>query len=71
VLVLHGAVLPDHLRSEGLDAETLAAALREHGIADVADVELAVLELDGSISVVPATSQTHHIKRPARFLRRQ
>ena len=71
LLVLHGAVLTEHLRREGLDPETLEAALREHGVAEVADVEMAVLEIDGSISVVPATSETQHIRRPVRFLRRQ
>jgi len=71
LLVLHGAVLPDHLRREGLDPETLEEALREHGVAKVADVEMAVLEIDGSISVVPSTSETHHIRRPVKYLRRQ
>ena len=42
------------MRREGLDEDTLLAALREHGVADVKDVEMAVLEVDGSISVVPA-----------------
>jgi uncharacterized membrane protein YcaP (DUF421 family) len=69
LLVLHGAVLPDHLRKEGLDPETLEEALREHGVADVADVEMAVLEIDGSISVVPATAETQHIRRPVKYLR--
>ena len=33
LLVLHGEVIPEHLRREGLDQETLEAALREHGVA--------------------------------------
>lgn len=53
LLVLHGQVLHDHLRREGLDEETLEAAVREHGVEDLSDVEMAVLELDGSISIVP------------------
>jgi uncharacterized membrane protein YcaP (DUF421 family) len=71
LLVLHGEVMADHLRREGLDQETLEAALREHGVADLSDVEMAVLEIDGSISVVPAGGATKHVKRPVKVLRHQ
>ncbi len=72
LLVLHGEVIADHLRREGLDQETLEAALREHGVANLSDVEMAVLETDGSISVVPAGGETKHVKRPPlKYLRHQ
>jgi uncharacterized membrane protein YcaP (DUF421 family) len=71
LLVAHGQVLADHLRREGLDQETLAAALREHGIADLQEVEMAVLEIDGSISVVPSSAETKHIRRTVKGLRHQ
>jgi uncharacterized membrane protein YcaP (DUF421 family) len=71
LLVLHGELIADHLRREGLDRETLEAALREHGITDLAGVEMAVLEIDGSISVVPAGGTTTHVKRPVKYLRHQ
>jgi uncharacterized membrane protein YcaP (DUF421 family) len=70
LLVLHGEVLRPNLRREGLDEETLAAALREHGVVGVTDVEMAVLETDGSISVVPVGSEARRGKKPARFLNR-
>lgn len=70
LLVLHGRVLERNLRQEGLDLELLEAALREHGITDIREVEMAVLEVDGSISVVPAGGTTHRVRHPARFLRR-
>ncbi|MCS6962786.1 DUF421 domain-containing protein [Thermoflexus sp.] len=70
LLVLHGRVMERNLRREGLDPALLEAALREHGLTDVRDVEIAVLEVDGSISVVPAGGTTHRIRHPARFLRR-
>ena len=41
------------------------AALREHGIEEVSQVGLAVLEVDGSISVVPAGTLTGHDGPPA------
>ena len=43
-------------------------ALREHGIADIEDVELAVLEADGSISVV-TKDQSASGRRPRRRFR--
>ncbi|MGZ6270087.1 MAG: YetF domain-containing protein [Candidatus Limnocylindrales bacterium] len=48
-----GAWLPDTVEKEGLDETDLAAALREHGLERVEEMKLAVLEEDGSISIVP------------------
>ncbi|MDQ2935597.1 MAG: DUF421 domain-containing protein [Chloroflexota bacterium] len=48
-----GAWLHEAVQQEDIDAEDLETALREHGIASVDEVALAVLEPDGSISVVP------------------
>lgn len=70
LLVLHGQPLAAHLRSEGLDEETLEAALREHGIAQLRDVEMAVLEVDGSISVVPVGAETKRVRHRVRQFRR-
>jgi uncharacterized membrane protein YcaP (DUF421 family) len=64
LLVLRGQAIAEHLRREGLDQETLEAALREHGVADMSDVEMAVLEIDGSISVVPTGGPTGGVTRP-------
>ena len=71
LLILHGEIIESHLRREGLDEETLETALREHGVADLSDVEMAVLEIDGSISVVPVGEHTKRVKRPTKFLRHQ
>lgn len=48
-----GAWLPDTVEKEGLDETDLAAALREHDLERVEEMKLAVLEEDGSISIVP------------------
>jgi len=40
------------LKHEGLDEDDVSMALREHGYGDVSEVGLAVLETDGSISIV-------------------
>lgn len=41
-----------------MDPDDLETALREHGIESVDGVKLAVLEPDGSISVVPREAGT-------------
>ena len=71
LLILHGEVIEDHLRREGLDQETLEAALREHGVADISTVEMAVLEIDGSISVVPTGVTSRKLKKPLKYLRHE
>ena len=68
MLVHHGALLDGHLQRAGVTRDELRQALREHGVGDVADVMLAVLEPDGAISVVryddikPGERPHHRIK---------
>ena len=52
MLVHEGRLIPEHLKREGLALEDINQALREHGVGEIADVHLAVLEVDGSISVL-------------------
>jgi uncharacterized membrane protein YcaP (DUF421 family) len=53
LLVRNGQLLAKALREESVDAEDVRAAVRAHGLARIEDVRLAVLETDGSISVIP------------------
>ena len=53
VLVEGGRRIRRHLRREGVTEGDLMAAVREQGLDDLAGVKLAVLETDGSISVIP------------------
>jgi uncharacterized membrane protein YcaP (DUF421 family) len=53
LLVRDGVTLPRAMREEGIDRDELEAALRAHGLERPAQVKLAVLETDGSISVIP------------------
>ena len=52
MLIHRGQVLAAHTRRAGITEDDLLQALREHGVASVHDVRLAVLEPDGSISVL-------------------
>jgi uncharacterized membrane protein YcaP (DUF421 family) len=53
VLLRDGTPIKEALDEERIDIEELEMAAREHGIADLAEVTAAVLEEDGSISVIP------------------
>src|SRR5581483_8724459 len=57
VIVENGQYMRRTMRREGVDQEEVDMAAREHGVKDVKDVERAVLEEDGSISIV-ATGAT-------------
>ena len=53
VIAKDGSWLSAVMKREGIDDRDAMMALREHGVDKVDDVELAVLEVDGTISVVP------------------
>ena len=61
LIIKDGHFLPDRMSREGVDQEEAEMAIREHGLADVADVAMGVLEPDGSISIVgkDAVGRTH------------
>ena len=58
MLIRNGVVLGKAMRDEDLSTDELMAALRQHGVLRPDQVELAVLETDGSISVVPYSGET-------------
>ncbi len=70
LLVNRGVLVESHLAAEGISRDDLLQALREHGVASVEDVRLAVLEVDGTISVLKnedVTGDTHRPHRRFRF----
>jgi uncharacterized membrane protein YcaP (DUF421 family) len=52
LLVRHGRVLQRAVQEEGLDIDDIRSAVRAHGLARIEDVDQAVLETDGTISVI-------------------
>jgi uncharacterized membrane protein YcaP (DUF421 family) len=73
LLIHSGNIIKSHLEREKIGEQELQQALREHGIGSITEVQGAVLEVDGSISVIkkdemPKTSQPHH---RIRFLQRK
>ncbi|MGA2668534.1 MAG: YetF domain-containing protein [Ignavibacteria bacterium] len=52
MLVYRGKVVQKNLESSKISMEELESAVREHGVMSIGDVDLAVLEIDGNISVL-------------------
>ena len=69
VLIERGRYLADNLRREGLDQADLEMAMREHGVAELSAVQLAYLETDGTISIVPVESRVLRSRRHVRQMR--
>jgi uncharacterized membrane protein YcaP (DUF421 family) len=52
MLVFEGKTLSSNMKSAEITEDELMEVVREHGVASVSDVDLAVLEVDGNISVL-------------------
>lgn len=61
-----GQWLKDELEKQGLDMVDAEAALREHGLERAEQIKLAMLEEDGSISIVPADGEDNPAARRRR-----
>ncbi len=55
-LVRDGRFLEDSLRTQRVTREEIEAALRQHGVAALADAQSVTLETDGSLSVIPKSA---------------
>lgn len=64
VIALDGKWIAEAMDREELSIEDCEMAMREHGIGNVAEVEMAVLEADGMISVVPRDHSMVGRRRP-------
>ncbi|HWD38279.1 MAG TPA: YetF domain-containing protein [Fimbriimonas sp.] len=53
LLVYEGKLMREHLRREQVSQEELETALHQHGLERIDQIGMAVLEVDGSISIVP------------------
>jgi len=65
LLIRNGRILTPNCHREGITPEDLLRALREHGVSNAEDVRSAILEVDGSVSVLredeaPAVHKPHH-----------
>jgi uncharacterized membrane protein YcaP (DUF421 family) len=70
VVIRDGKFVTATMEREGITQDEIDMAIREHGLEGAKDVNLAVLEADGSISVVAKDSKAPKRRRRVRFVRR-
>ncbi len=70
LLIHNGELVTAHCAKEHISADEVQRALREHGVSSTKEVALAVLEVDGSISVLKYDDVPVHLKphRRLKFL---
>lgn len=63
MLIYHGKPIVEHMAKAKFSMDDLEAAVREHGVEYIKDVDLAVLEIDGNISILSKDFQHRTVKR--------
>jgi len=63
MLIYRGKVMDDHLKKAQITVDELLEAVREHGVPTVKEVDLAILEVDGNISVLSNEYQKKTVRR--------
>jgi len=67
MLIYDGKLLPENMKKAKVSIPELEEATREHGVDSTENVYIAVLELDGSISVVAEEFSSHFKRKRRRF----
>ena len=67
LLIHNGECIQTHMAKEHVSMDELNRALREHGVGCTADAALAVLEVDGSISVLKYDDVPGHVRPQKRL----
>jgi len=70
LLLKDGKLIEKAMEKEGITQDEVEMAMREHGLDDLALVKEAVLESDGSISIIGKDEKTQRRRRKVRFIRR-
>jgi uncharacterized membrane protein YcaP (DUF421 family) len=67
LLIHNGELLTAHCAKEHISVDEVHRALREHGVENIKDVALAVLEVDGAISVLKYDDVPTHLSPQKRL----
>ena len=63
MLIYEGIINKNNLKKAKISRDELDEAIREHGVEEISDVNLAVLEVDGNISVMSHNYQSKTVKK--------
>lgn len=69
LIIKDGEFIQKNMRREGVTEDEAMMAMREHGVDKVSDVKVAVLEADGSISIVGKDAKVNKTRRKVRYVR--
>jgi uncharacterized membrane protein YcaP (DUF421 family) len=69
LILNNGNLIREPMQREGVTVEQVQAALREHGLDRLDQARMCVLEVDGSISVVPKDATVYRSRHHFRALR--
>ena len=67
MLIYDGKQIPENMKKAKISVDELEEATREHGVDSLENVNLAVLEVDGSISIVADNFTGIHKKKRHRY----
>ena len=59
MLIYKGNMVERNLRKAQISIQELEAVVREHGVNTIQDVDLAMLEVDGNVSIISKSFQKH------------
>ncbi len=63
MLIYQGTIKTENLKKDGISQTELETACREHGVKSIEEVDLAILEIDGNISVLSNDFKTRSRKK--------
>ncbi len=63
MLIYQGKMIESHMKKARVSVDELMEAVREHGVKSIKEVDLAIMEVDGSISVLSEKYQRKTVKR--------
>lgn len=63
MLVYQGKMIETHMKKAKISTDELMESVREHGVKSIKEVDLAILEVDGNISVLSDNYQKKTVKR--------
>ena len=69
LLVNGGVMVEENVRRAGLTDDLVLEAMREHGFGSLTDVHTAVLEIDGTISIIPRGARSVRTRHRVRAIR--
>jgi uncharacterized membrane protein YcaP (DUF421 family) len=67
LLIYKGKIINNNLIKSKISRSELKEAIREHGVMNVGDVDIAVLEIDGNISVLSNNFKQNTVKKIKRI----